>query len=259
MPDLKGGRVVITGGTSGIGRAMAMLFAHRGSLVGFCGSNDKAAAAIVDGIESDGGHAMYVHTDVGDEKQVERFVGAVADIYGGIDILINNAGVGGTGARLPALSTDEWRRILDVNLNGVFYCCKYALPHMIGAGRGAIINISSVLAVATLPGHLPYTTAKSALIGFTKVLAHELGPFNIRVNCVIVGSVDTPMMWRGLTPQERGPAETEVAESIPLKRVGRPEEIADTVAFLASEESSFVTGATLVADGGVLTRSASPR
>jgi NAD(P)-dependent dehydrogenase (short-subunit alcohol dehydrogenase family) len=130
---------------------------------------------------------------------------------------------------------------------------------MIRGGRGTIVNISSVLAVSTLSGHLPYTTAKSAIIGFTKILANELGPRGIRVNCVLPGSTDTPMMWRGLAPGELAAAEAEVAASIPLGRVGRPDEVAQAILFLASDDASFITGATLVVDRGLLTRTAAPR
>ena len=147
---------------------------------------------------------------------MRAFVTRVADAFGGIDILINNAGIGGNKKHLVDLSETEWQHILDVNLNGHFYCCKHAVPFMVRAGGGAIVNMSSVLAVSTFPGTLPYTTSKSALIGFTTALAIELGPHRIRVNCLLPGSTDTPMMWRGVSPNERAAVEAEVAASQPL-------------------------------------------
>ena len=147
----------------------------------------------------------------------------------------------------------------DLGLHGHFYAAKYAVPHLLRAGGGAIVNTASVLAEATLPGGVAYTTSKAALIGFTKALAHDLGPAHIRVNCLLPGSTDTPMMWHGVAPEARSTVEAEVAANQPLRRVARPEEIARVALFLASDAASFVTGAAVVVDGGLLARIATTR
>jgi NAD(P)-dependent dehydrogenase (short-subunit alcohol dehydrogenase family) len=257
--NLQDRRAIVTGGGSGIGRATAVLLARHGAGVGICDIDDAAGEETVQAIEREGGRALYVPADVGDPAAVERFVKAVAQQFGGVDILVNNAGIGGSGGRLPELSNAMWERVMSVNVNGHFYCCKHVLPYMLEQSKGAIVNTSSVLALSTLPGTLAYATSKTALIGFTKALAHELGPRGIRVNCLLPGSTDTPMMWRGLTPEERPAIQAQVDAAQPLKRVARPEEIAQATLFLVSDLSSFITGATLVVDGGLLTRIATIR
>jgi NAD(P)-dependent dehydrogenase (short-subunit alcohol dehydrogenase family) len=250
---------LVTGAAAGIGRATARVFAEAGARVGLCDLDEAGGADTVHAIERQGGEALFVPADVADPRAVRRFVEQVAARFGRIDVLVNNAGISSPRGQVQELADAEWDRVMAVNLNGHFFCCKYAVPHMLRAGGGAIVNTSSVLARATLPGGLAYTTSKAALIGFTKALAHDLGPAGIRVNCLLPGSTDTPMMWRGVTPEERPAVEAEVAAAQPLRRVARPEEIARVALFLASEAASFVTGATLVVDGGLLTRIATTR
>ena len=257
--NLQGRRAIVTGGGSGIGRATAILLARHGARVGICDIDDEAGEGTVHAIEREGGRAFYSRADVGDPAAVERFVKAVVRQFGGVDILVNNAGIGGSGERLPELPDAIWERVMRVNVNGHFYCCQHVLPYMLAQSKGAIVNTSSVLALSTLPGTLAYATSKTALIGFTKVLAHELGPRGIRVNCLLPGSTDTPMMWRGLTAEERPAIQAQVEAAQPLKRVAHPEEIAQATLFLVSDLSSFITGATLVVDGGLLTRIATIR
>jgi NAD(P)-dependent dehydrogenase (short-subunit alcohol dehydrogenase family) len=216
-------------------------------------------AEVARGIAHDGGRAVFVSADVADAAAVRRFVDRVADAFGRVDILVNNAGVSSPRAAVQDLAEAEWQRVMATNLDGHFHCAKYAVPHMIRAGGGAIVNTASVLAQATLPGGVAYTTSKAAIVGFTKALAHDLGPHRIRVNCLLPGSTDTPMMWQGVTPEERTAVEAEVSAAQPLGRVARPEEIARVALFLASDEASFVTGAALVVDGGLLTRIATTR
>jgi len=254
------GRVaLVTGAGSGIGRATATLLAQEGARIGLCDVDEAAGKQTARAIQERDGQALFVHADVSRAQEVRAFVTQVAEAFGGIDILINNAGIGSKKKQLLDLSEAEWLHILDVNLNGHFYCCKYAVPFMVRAGGGAIVNMSSVLAVATFPGTLPYTTSKSALIGFTTGLANELGPYGIRVNCLLPGSTDTPMMWRGVSPDEREAVEAEVAAAQPLRRFAQSEEIARAALFLVSSQSSFITGAALVVDGGLLTRIATTR
>lgn len=256
---LRGKRALVTGAGGGIGRATAIVFAQHGAQVGLCDIDDKAGEETAAMVTRDGGSATYVSADVSDPVAVDRFVSHAVERFGGVDILVNNAGIGGSGARLADISDSEWHRVFSVNVDGHFYCCRRVLPHLIRAGGGAIVNTSSVLAVSTLPGTLTYATSKAALIGFTKELAHELGPFGIRVNCLLPGSTDTAMMWRDVKPAERAVVEAEVASAQPLKRVARPDEIAHAALFLASDDASFITGAALPVDGGLLSRIATTR
>ena len=168
--------------------------------MGLCDVDAPSGAAVARDIERAGGRALFVETDVADSDAVRRFVDRVAGTFGGVNVLVNNAGVSSPRASVQDLAEAEWHRVLGVNLHGHFYAAKYAVPHLLRAGGGAIVNTASVLGQATLPGGVAYSTSKAALIGFTKSLAHDLGPSRIRVNCLLPGSTDTPMMWEGVAP-----------------------------------------------------------
>jgi 3-oxoacyl-[acyl-carrier protein] reductase len=256
---LSGRVAVITGAGGGIGRATAALFAREGARVVLCdvdtASGERASAEIRRG----GGTALFEHADVADSPSVARVIARAVEAFGSLDVLVNNAGIDSGGKAFLDVTEAEWHRVLAVNLHGAFYGCRHAVPHMVRAGRGVIINVSSVLAVASLLHVVPYAASKAALLGFTKALAHELGPSGIRVNCVLPGSTDTAMMWAGLTPEQRTAVEPEVSAQLPLGRIAQPEEIARAMLFLVSDEASFVTGAALVVDGGQLARIAGIR
>ena len=259
MGELEGRVALITGAGAGIGRATARLFAEAGAAVGLCDVDAASGAATALDIAQAGGRALFVQTDVADPDAVRRFVSRVAETFGRVDVLVNNAGVSSPRASVQDLAEAEWHRVLGVNLHGHFYAVKYVVPHLLRAGEGAIVNTASVLAEATLPGGVAYSTSKAALIGFTKALAHDLGPARIRVNCLLPGSTDTPMMWQGVSADARPAVEAEVAANQPLRRVARPEEIARVALFLASDAASFMTGAAVVVDGGLLARIATTR
>jgi len=256
---LVGKAAVVTGAGRGIGRAIALLFAKEGARVAIFDIDADAAARTAAEIRRGHGAALAETVDVADALGVARAVARTAEALGRLDVLINNAGIGGGKRPFVELTDSDWHRVIDVNLNGSFYCARHVTTHLIRAGGGAIVNVSSVLGVATLPQLVPYATSKAGLIGFTKALAQELGPHNIRVNCLVPGSTDTPMMWNGLTAKERETIEPDIAAQQPLRRIAHPDEIARAALFLASDDASFVNGATLVVDGGLLARIAAVR
>jgi NAD(P)-dependent dehydrogenase (short-subunit alcohol dehydrogenase family) len=258
MMQLDGKVAIVTGAGRGIGRAMACLFAAEGAAVVVAARTAAEGEETVSLIRRAGGKARFIATDVSQDVQVRDLVGETVRDYGRLDALVNNAGIGGPGKPLDETSEVEWDRIIGTNLKGCYLGMRYAIPHMRSSG-GAIVNLSSVLAEQTLPGCTAYTASKAAIIGLTKATALEVGRDRIRVNCILPGSTDTPMMWDGLTAAERIEVEPLVAGAAPLGKVGRPEEIARVALFLVSDASSFMTGASVLVDGGLLTRIATVR
>jgi NAD(P)-dependent dehydrogenase (short-subunit alcohol dehydrogenase family) len=179
--------------------------------------------------------------------------------FGHIDIVINNAGATHDRTDFATLDFAVWSHILNVNLNGAFFTIQAALPHMPREGGGAIVNVGSILAEALFPGKTAYATSKAAIAGFSKALALDLANRQIRVNCLIPGSVDTDMMWRGLEPTEKEIAQRESGGDVPLGRIGMPEELASAAVFLTSDAASYITGTSLLVDGGLLARIAARR
>jgi NAD(P)-dependent dehydrogenase (short-subunit alcohol dehydrogenase family) len=259
MTQLNRKVAIVTGAGRGIGRAIACLFAAEGAAVAVAARTAAEGEETVALIERGGGQARFIPTDVSQDAQVRNLVAETVRRYGRLDALVNNAGIGGPGKPLDETSEGEWDQVIDTNLKGCYLGMRYAIPHMRQTGGGAIVNLSSVLAEHTLPGCTAYTASKAAIIGLTKATALEVGRNGIRVNCILPGSVDTPMMWDGLTQDERVEVEPLVADAAPLGKVGEPEEIARVALFLASDASSFMTGASVLVDGGLLTRIATVR
>jgi NAD(P)-dependent dehydrogenase (short-subunit alcohol dehydrogenase family) len=247
---LKDKVALITGGTSGIGEATAVLFATEGADVAITGRNEQRGAAVVERIEQHGGHAAFFHADVSIASDCRRAVEETLRAFGRLDILFNNAGVFYAHTALEC-SEREWDEQIDINLKGTFLMSKFALPTMIAQRRGIIVNNSSGWGIVGGDHAVAYCASKGGVVLMTKAMAIDHGRQGIRVNCICPGDVETPMLpadanLRGLKWEDyiAGCADR------PLGRVGTVEEIAKAVLFLASEESSFMTGAALVVDGG---------
>ena len=242
---LKNKVAIVTGGGSGIGRATAELFAKEGASV-VVADYKAEAGEVAQAIKNAGGEALFVEVDVSDPAQVQRMVEAALGAYGGIDILFNGAGI---LARGTALDTDEktWNRVMAINLNGTFWCCKAVLPHLIKRGGGSIINVSSSTGAHDAKGNtVAYVTSKGGVAMMTKAMAIDHAKAKVRINALCPGPTDTPMLRSVLSPAEMDA----FAATFPMGRRGLPEELAYAALFLASDESSFVTGAMMAVDGG---------
>ncbi len=251
MGDRLAGKVaIVTGAASGIGAASAHLFAAEGAAVGICDLVGAGIETIAEEIRDAGGRVLGMPADVSDPDQVEAFVNAVADEFGRLDILFSNAGIGGKGSA-EEMTPELFQHVLAVNLAGGYLCARYAIPHLRAAGGGSIIFTASELALVGSRRNFAYTASKAGLIGMARSMALDCGPDRIRVNVICPGAVDTPMLRRSIVNHD-DPAgyEQMIVDEIALGRVGLPSEIARSALFLASDDSSFMTGSTLVVDGG---------
>ena len=231
-------KVIITGGSRGIGAAIVRRFVDNGdNVVFFYHSNDRAAAEM---------GVPCIKGDISVPSDVKRMISQAARYLGGVDILVNNAGI--AESKLTDEITDtDYRAMIDTDLSGTFYCCREAVPYFLKNHSGAIINISSMWGEVGASMEVHYSAAKAGVIGLTKALAKELGPSGVRVNCVSPGMIDTDMN-RGYDEQ----AVQTLVDETPLGRIGKPEDVADAVFFLASDQASFITGQVLGVNGGYI-------
>lgn len=242
---------IITGASSGFGRASAILFAKEGAKVVVADINDAGGKETVATIKSSGGEAIFVHTDVSKAADAENLIKTTKDKFGKIDILFNNAGVPHRPTPVENLDESLWDRVFSVNVKGIFLTTKYAFPVMKGAKSGVVINLASISGLRPRPGHAAYATSKAAAIMLTKELALEGAPNNIRVNAINPVASDTPM-FPGLLPEgaDLNEAKKALISSIPLGRLLKPEDVAYAALYLASDESSMLTGTCINVDGG---------
>lgn len=244
---LKDKIAIVTGGTRGIGRAISILFAEEGARVVANFSKDvEAAENLIGEAQSRRLNLGLFKADVTQFDQVKEMVEDVFAEYGRIDILVNNVGLIRDNF-LMLMSDEDWDSLMKANLKSLFYCCKAVVRKMIPEKRGKIVNISSVSGIIGTSGQTNYAATKGGMISFTKSLARELGPFNIHVNAVAPGLIESEVLSK--MPKEKVQA---IVKSSSLERMGRPEEVARAVLFLASEHSSYITGQTLIVDGGIV-------
>ncbi|MGD9142955.1 MAG: SDR family oxidoreductase [Dehalococcoidia bacterium] len=251
MDRVKGKVAIVTGSASGIGEATAKVLAREGAKVGVVDIDDENGGRVVKEINSAGGEAVFHHMDVTEENEIESVFSEIYERFGKLNILVNNAGVAGHGGPSHLLANEEWDRMMNTNVKGPFWCVKYAVPYILKSGGGSVVNVSSIMGM--LGGSGVYGTSKGALRQLTKCDAITYARDNIRFNSVHPGFILTPLTIKlgELRPEGAEKSMEELSQGIPVRRLGLPEEIANGILFLASDEASYVTGTELIIDGGV--------
>jgi len=236
---------IVTGGASGIGQSTCIRLAEEGSRIAIFDIDLKAAQGAAQTIEKVSGNALALKVDVSSAVQVDTAVNEVISAFGRVDILVNNAGIS-LPTSIAKMTEEIWDKTLDVNLKSVFLCCRAVTPHMKERRYGKILNISSILGLTGSSARVHYSAAKTGVIGFTRGLATELGPYNINVNAIGPGIIDTPMLEQETASDVR----QILPDMIPLRRLGAPRDIANAVLFLVSDEASYISGQCLFVCGG---------
>ncbi|WP_166260625.1 SDR family NAD(P)-dependent oxidoreductase [Marinobacter salicampi] len=256
MDRLKGKVAAVTGGSLGIGAAAVTRMAEAGAAVAILDVLDKEGEALAHKLSEQGLEAGYWHCDVSDENQVKQVLDNVADSFGSLTVLVNNAGIAGSNKPTHELTEEEWDSVQNVNVKGVFFCTKHAMPHMKKAGVGSIINLSSIYGLVSAPDLPPYHASKGAVRLMTKTDALLYATENIRANSIHPGFIWTPLVEDHLKNTSQDPDEARAATAAlhPVGHMGEPDDIAWGVVYLASDESKFVTGSELVIDGGYTAR-----
>ena len=257
--QLDGKVAIITGAGSGIGRAAALRFAAEGGAVLCSDLNEDTAVEVAKAAVESGGLAVAVAGDVSSPRDAERMAAETVAAFGAIDVLYANAGIPGVGNAMD-LDEEVWNQVIAVNLTGVWLSCKYVLPHMVSRGRGSIVNQSSIVGLIGVPGTAPYAAAKGGVVGLTRQMAVDFGPKGVRVNAICAGTVPTPLVTAtyeervrlGLVRDQTSVEEglQRATERYPMGRLGTVDEVANLALFLASDESSWITGGVFTVDGG---------
>lgn len=254
MSKLLDGEVaIITGSTSGMGEAIARRFAKEGAAVVINGTNEERGGKIEYEIEKEGGNAAFFKADVSSASEVEAMVEFALGKFSKLSVLVPNAGILGNGLATE-ITLETWDKTIGVNLNGVYYLCRYGLPKLIEAGGGRVVINASIASFKSFPQHPAYCASKGALIPFMKNIAQDYAAHNIRANALCPGPVDTPLIWDSVKAFPN--ADSIIEETIGMTCVGRlgtPEDVAEAAVFFASDQSSFITGASLTIDGGIMT------
>jgi len=251
MEDLKGKIAIVTGARRGMGRSHVLKLAEAGAKVVVSDISQEECQLVVDELKKTGGEGLAVKCDISKKAEVEEMVKKTVEKFGKVDILVNNAGICQFKSFLE-LTEEEWDRTLDINLKGYFLCAQAAAKEMVKQKSGVIINIASVAMGQQgigFPNIAHYCASKGGIVGMTEALAVELAPYNIRINSISPGMIETPM----IDPVTKDPKMKEaILARVPMRRVGKPEEVSNLVLFLASDQSSYMTGSTVVIDGGWL-------
>ncbi|MFD6968726.1 SDR family NAD(P)-dependent oxidoreductase [Streptomyces sp. NPDC059949] len=239
--------VVVTGAASGIGKQTAIEFARQAAKVVVADIDETSGTAVVADLTRDGHDAIFIRTDLTSEADCRHLITTAAETYGTVDVLVNNAGIE-ISTPLHEMSEQEWDRLVDTNLKSMFLCSKHALRTMVEANSGVIVNVCSVSGLVAWPGIAAYNATKGGVMMLTKSLAVDYAQYNIRANCVCPSIIDTPMTDTAIGNDAS--VKEEKAKLNPIGRLGTPEDVANAILFLASEKSSFITGAALTVDGG---------
>jgi len=248
MGILKGKVALVTGGGSGIGRAVSLAYANEGAKVLVTDIDKEGGKKTIEMIKENGGEASFFEADVSKHKECKASVDKAVSEYGSLDIACNNAGIGGEAALIGKADIEDWQKVIDINLSGVFYGLKYQIPAMLDSGGGAIVNIASILGKVGAPESAPYVAAKHGVIGLTQNAGLEYGKKGVRVNAVGPGYIKTPLLEENLDKEQMKQLEA----AHPIGRMGEADEVAEIVVWLSSEKSSFALGTYYPLDGGYL-------
>jgi len=244
--SLNGKIALVTGAAAGIGKATAVLLAKHGATVILSDVNTEQGLDVAESIKKSGAHAEFMELDVGNKEQIKEVISAIVSQYGKLDIAVNNAGIGGDLAPLHLVTQEHWDRMMAINLSGQFYCLQAEITAMLKNGGGSIVNVASLAGLIGVPNGSPYSASKHGLIALTKSAAKEYAGYNIRVNAVCPGFIETNLLHN--IPREA--LEFNKKFIVPMKRLGEAEEVAQTIAYLLSDAASYVTGTSITIDGG---------